>query len=561
MKLGNEECDDGNLLDNDGCSSTCTVEQGFTCTEQTQSDTRPCTAGAGECLTLPIVLRDFKGQNEVGGHPDFFYMGAPGIDGETTYCVPNAACDPAEDLVCPDLAADITPRCAGLVMPNLNDQGKPAFNATNRLCDCVFTDWDGTGIINAVPGAAGTGPDGHDQVQATIPMVQSAETFAQWYTDVAGVNTVQRTVLELNYVVAEQVFRFSSSGGRTVLDDIHDEVTLASGFFPLENAVTDAGKLCNLWTYWVDWPSCAGNQYDMIADDGTWVASQGMLRNFYFTTEARYLMVYQGGESLRFFGDDDVWVFINGVLAVDLGGTHQQLAGSVTLATGGDARFGLEVGNTYEIVVFHADRHPRDSNYELTLSGFQTEISTCEPFCGDGIRTMMEECDAGMQNNDTDYGGCKVDCTYGPFCGDGILNGPELCDDGTNDTLTYNGDGCAPGCVPPPRCGDGVINDQREQCDDGENNNDAVPGGCSTECRINPKCGDGVVMYDSGEECDYGEDNAPPDQVEYGGCTTDCKLGPYCGDGVQTTPPELCDDGNAESGDGCSAACISEIVI
>ena len=173
----------------------------------------------------------------------------------------------------------------------------------------------------------------------------------------------------------------------------------------------------------------------------------------------------------------------------------------------------------------------------------------------------MEECDAGMQNNDTDYGGCKVDCTYGPFCGDGILNGPELCDDGTNDTLTYNGDGCAPGCVPPPRCGDGVINDQREQCDDGENNNDAVPGGCSTECRINPKCGDGVVMYDSGEECDYGEDNAPPDQVEYGGCTTDCKLGPYCGDGVQTTPPELCDDGNAESGDGCSAACISEIVI
>lgn len=27
----NEECDDGNLLDNDGCSSTCKIEEGFDC--------------------------------------------------------------------------------------------------------------------------------------------------------------------------------------------------------------------------------------------------------------------------------------------------------------------------------------------------------------------------------------------------------------------------------------------------------------------------------------------------------------------------------------------------
>jgi fibro-slime domain-containing protein len=288
---------------------------------------------------------------------------------------------------------------------------------------------------------------------------------------------------------------------------------------------------------------------------------EGVDRNFYFTTEARYLMVYRGGETLRFYGDDDVWVFINGILAVDLGGTHMQLAGSITLDTGGsDPRFDLEAGNAYEIVVFHADRHPRDSNYELTLSGFATDLSVCGPECGDGVATLMEECDQGVDNNDEAYGGCRTDCTFGPFCGDGVINGPELCDDGINSNLVYGSTDCAPGCVFPPRCGDAVV-DPGEECDDGDGvNNENTEGGCSTQCTINPRCGDGVAMAERGEECDYGADNAPPDQVTYGGCTTECKLGPYCGDGHVDFPEELCDDGNQESNDGCSSICLDETI-
>src|SRR6185369_5093958 len=48
-----EGCDDGNLLAGDGCSATCTVEAGFTCTPQAVPETRSCSSGIGQCLALP----------------------------------------------------------------------------------------------------------------------------------------------------------------------------------------------------------------------------------------------------------------------------------------------------------------------------------------------------------------------------------------------------------------------------------------------------------------------------------------------------------------------------
>jgi hypothetical protein len=168
----------------------------------------------------------------------------------------------------------------------------------------------------------------------------------------------------------------------------------------------------------------------------------------------RYWFQYSGGATLTFFGDDDVYVFINKKLAVDLGGTHQRADGNITLdptngtgyscdfaapgpgaimglamacdstkQTGGGhiVSLGLTIGSIYEIAVFQAERHTTESNYQLTLSNFSGSKSECTGACGDGVLTPEKQCDLGVANNTGAYGGCNADCTLAPYCGDGIV--------------------------------------------------------------------------------------------------------------------------------------------
>ncbi len=491
-----EACDDGNAFPGDGCDATCRQEAGFACETIEEPDTEPCSSGGGECLMLPVIYRDFDGQNVNGGHPDFFYLGAS-VGSEETLCVPNASGDP-DPVTSNCSSSDSTERCTGLVLPTLSAQGKPQFNpAKNGMCECRFTDRDARDIITAANGQACTDEEdgstryrvGFDSV-LNVPVMHSAATFGQWYSD-SSYSTAVRGTLELE-AIAGGVYQFSSSDGDTVNDDIHAfcdnerSATLSSGFFPLEDQARD--KTCNIWPYWesgLKQECCAGkscpvqSQWDPDVNYGTCDPGDGgalpydtgeitgMLRNFYFTTEVRYLFRYGGsGGTLAFFGDDDVWVFVNGQLALDLGGTHERLEGSVNI---NGATFGLEEGRIYEIAVFHADQHPRESNYQLTLTSFATQRSECVPQCGDGVATLTEQCDLGAENADDTYGGCRTDCTPGPYCGDGELDAPEECDHGAANGSVYGSQGdCSTACRRAHFCGDGFVDTAfGEACDDG----------------------------------------------------------------------------------------------
>jgi fibro-slime domain-containing protein len=156
--------------------------------------------------------------------------------------------------------------------------------------------------------------------------------------------------------------------------------------------------------------------------------------NFYFTSEVQYWFHYDmdTNATLDFTGDDDVWVFVNGHLAVDLGGEHVPENGSVTLNRMSAARFGLQAGNVYKITIFHVERKMEGSSFKLTLSGFEATPSDCTAICGDGVLAFGEECDDGV--NDGGYGECDVGCKLGAYCGDGIVQDNEDCDQGPGGT-------------------------------------------------------------------------------------------------------------------------------
>jgi fibro-slime domain-containing protein len=112
-----------------------------------------------------------------------------------------------------------------------------------------------------------------------------------------------------------------------------------------------------------------GNTLTFFSDaffplDGEGFDNQGNSHNFHFTTEVHTTFQYNGGEIFRFTGDDDLWVFINGRLAIDLGGLHGPDSAEVVLDDAADD-LGIATGGIYPLDLFHAERHTSQSNFRI----------------------------------------------------------------------------------------------------------------------------------------------------------------------------------------------------
>jgi fibro-slime domain-containing protein len=215
---------------------------------------------------------------------------------------------------------------AGVVEPELGEDRRPVFS------DAMGTHtWKmGQPAGELVKNCWDSGPGTEEQCyMGSIPMFDGADSFYDWYHDTEYNKRFEKTI---------EMEPDPSEFGEFIYD--------SSAFFPLS-------------------PS---EGFGVSPSDN----NPGNM-NFLFTTEIHLLFTYQKGQRFTFRGDDDLWIFVNNKLALDLGGLHLPFEGTLDF----DAKaseLGIEPGGTYHMDVFHAERHTSESNFRI-----ETNISCFIP--------------------------------------------------------------------------------------------------------------------------------------------------------------------------------------
>ena len=422
-----EECDDGNVRDGDGCSSTCKLEAGFTCMQANN-----CEKLNGACiLRVPVVYRDFNLDDKNPGktpdiEPSCLGSGTPAgtkatpglVDTKLTNGVPTAT-----------TAAKAA--CITSLDTWYSDKGAPAI-----VRDIVLFDNGKGGYVNRY---GAMGEQWQSQAKVTGRFCGNGDTMCIANPPMFSGCNFDPTVDTCFYPCPASIGGATDScaGVITTPATKYDGTPL---FFPLDDQKKNET--------WIDAKIPTQYGYNWEFEDqvipvlGAAHVAGAKAHNFHFTTQVTYWFKYDAKATARldFTGDDDVWVFVNDKLAVDLGGVHQPVDGSVTISATTAATYGLTDGQVYKLNVFHAERKKESSSFRLTLAGFSAATTDCTPICGDGIVSAGEECDDGK--NDGGYGECAAGCKLGEFCGDGVTNGKEDCDDGN----TFDGDACPSSC-------------------------------------------------------------------------------------------------------------------
>jgi len=187
------------------------------------------------------------------------------------------------------------------------------------------------GLVSATLGADQT-PVYAGPAEGTVTTT-GPENFATWFHDTAGVNLGQNLTLQ---------FLPDPSKAGDPNAYYYDSSTMGCGA-----------------------ASCPG----FFPIDGQLLGNEGNAHNYHMTFELHLEFKYHPGDIFTFIGDDDIWVFVDNKLALDLGGTHNEVTGRIMLDT-----LGLSDGQTYPLAFFWSERHVVGSNLRIETS---LEVTNC----------------------------------------------------------------------------------------------------------------------------------------------------------------------------------------
>ncbi|MCQ2102627.1 MAG: fibro-slime domain-containing protein [Fibrobacter sp.] len=218
--------------------------------------------------------------------------------------------------------------------------------ATNKVCGGLVKGMVQETLVNGLPARV-------DSLEYPWGKCSAAKNIESWFvpqviaTDAQGKEYTNAVCRDIDLHMDDEGFWLADITNKNGCDAETD-----FGFFPIDDLeFLDSAK------------TIRNPKFD-------WDVRSNCKHNFSFAMKISAQFKYIKGQYFEFRGDDDVWVFINNRLVVDIGGCHNPEEGFVNLDTIGQSNpsLKLEEGKEYPFHIFFSERNATGSNFKMRTS-------------------------------------------------------------------------------------------------------------------------------------------------------------------------------------------------